>query len=170
MQPALLPALALVLNALIFGVSWWPFRTLNAMGLHPLWATAITFCLCVAFLSVLRPGGWRAVWQHPMLWLLAVASGSTNVGFNWAVTTGDVVRAVLLFYMMPAWSLLLAWPLLGERPRAGALMRLALALCGVLIVLKTPASDWPVPATLPDWLALAGGFCFALTNVLLRRL
>jgi hypothetical protein len=27
--------------------------------------------------------------------------GLTNVGFNWAVTVGDVVRVVLLFYLMP---------------------------------------------------------------------
>ena len=40
----------------------------------------------------------------------------TNVGFNWAVTMGDVVRVVLLFYLMPLWAVLLAWPLLGERP------------------------------------------------------
>jgi len=77
---------------------------------------------------------------------------------------------VLLFYLMPAWSLLLAWPLLGEKPRPGAVLRLALALAGVLIVLKTPNSAWPLPASLPDWLALLGGLCFALTNVLLRRL
>jgi drug/metabolite transporter (DMT)-like permease len=81
-----------------------------------------------------------------------------------------VVRVVLLFYLMPAWSLLLAWPLLGERPRVGAVLRLLLALAGVLIVLKTPNTQWPMPASLPDWLALLGGLCFALTNVLLRRL
>ena len=31
------------------------------------------------------------------------------MAFNWAVTVGDVVRVVLLFYLMPAWSVLLAW-------------------------------------------------------------
>jgi drug/metabolite transporter (DMT)-like permease len=81
-----------------------------------------------------------------------------------------VVRVVLLFYLMPAWSLLLAWPLLGEKPRVGAVLRLLLALAGVMIVLKTPDTQWPMPASLPDWLALLGGLCFALTNVLLRRL
>ena len=86
------------------------------------------------------------------------------------IQTGDVVRVVLLFYLMPAWALLLAWPLLGERPGPSALFRLALALTGVLVVLKTPESPWPVPEQLADWLALLGGFCFALTNVLLRRL
>jgi drug/metabolite transporter (DMT)-like permease len=46
----------------------------------------------------------------------------------------------------------------------------ALALAGVAIVLKTPGADWPVPASLSDWLAVAAGFSFALANILLRRL
>jgi drug/metabolite transporter (DMT)-like permease len=91
------------------------------------------------------------------------------VGFNWAVTVGDVVRVVLLFYLMPAWVVLLAWPLLGERPTPRALMRLVLALAGVVVVLKTPEAPWPWPEQTADWLALAGGLCFALTNILLRR-
>ena len=170
MPRSLLPALALVLNAFIFGVSWWPFRELQRQGLHPLWATAITFVFSTACVVLVRPSALRGLLQHPMLWLLLAASGLSNVGFNWAVTTGDVVRVVLLFYLMPAWALLLAWPLLGERPGRQALLRLALALGGVVVVLKTPQSPWPVPESLPDWLALLGGFFFALTNVLLRRL
>jgi drug/metabolite transporter (DMT)-like permease len=43
-------------------------------------------------------------------------------------------------------------------------------LTGVLIVLKTPDSPWPVPSGLADWLALVGGFSFALTNLLLLKL
>jgi drug/metabolite transporter (DMT)-like permease len=49
-------------------------------------------------------------------------------------------------------------------------LRLGLAVIGVLLVLKQPNSPWPVPSSLPDWLALGGGFTFALTNVLLKRL
>ena len=165
-----LAAWALVLNALVWGLSWWPFRELQSRGLHTLWATAIIYGFSVLCLLLVRPRAWRGFVQHPMLWLLALAAGLTNVGFNWGVTVGDVVRVVLLFYLMPAWVVLLAWPLLGERPNAGSLMRLALALVGVAIVLKTPSSPWPVPAALADWLGLMGGFSFALTNILLRRL
>ncbi|MCQ9895217.1 DMT family transporter, partial [Staphylococcus aureus] len=62
-------------------------------------------------------------------------AGSNNIAFNWAVTIGDVVRVVLLFYLMPAWSVLLAWRLLGERPTPAALTRLLLAFGGVALVL-----------------------------------
>jgi drug/metabolite transporter (DMT)-like permease len=166
----ILPALALTFNALVFGLSWWPFRALQAHGLHPLWATAFIFVLSLGCILLARRDGWREFLAQPLLWLLLLSSGLTNVGFNWAVTIGDVVRVVLLFYLMPAWVVLLAWPLLGERPGAGSLARLALALAGVATVLKTPGSDWPWPQGLADWLALMGGFCFALTNILLRKL
>lgn len=163
-------ALALLVNAFVWGVSWWPFRTLQGQGLHPLWATALIYVFSLLALAVVRPHAWRGLLKHPALWWLVLASGLTNVGFNWAVTVGDVVRVVLLFYLMPAWVVLVAWLLLGERPTRGSLLRLVLALAGVVIVLKTPQTAWPVPESLADWLALMGGLAFALTNVLLRKL
>lgn len=162
----------LLFNALVWGICWWPFKHLEALGLHPLWATALVygFVTLAIGVSLWRSGrmqSWRA---HPSLWFLLLASGLTNVGFNWAVTVGDVVRVVLLFYLMPAWSVLVAWLLLGDKPRPMALLRLGLALAGLVIVLKTPETPWPVPESLPDVLALLSGFTFALTNALLLKL
>ncbi len=165
-----LAVLALALNALVWGLSWWPLHQLHAHGLHPLWATAAVFALATLVLCFISPQGWRHFKQYPQLWWLMAASGLTNIGFNWAVTTGDVVRVVLLFYLMPTWALLLAWWMLGERPTRGALIRLSLALLGVVLVLKTPESPWPLPQDLPDVLALLAGFTFALTNIWLLRL
>ena len=162
-------AAALVINAFIWGVSWWPFRVLQGYGLHPLWSTALMYLMVFALLLTLRFKSWRGLLANPGLWLLGLASGLTNVGFNWAVTVGDVVRVVLLFYLMPAWSVLVAWLLLGEKPTAASLLRLALAMVGVLIVLKTPDSPWPIPQGGADWLALSGGLTFAITNALLRK-
>jgi drug/metabolite transporter (DMT)-like permease len=130
----------------------------------------MVYLVALVFLLVARPDAWRGLARFPALWLLALAAGLTNVGFNWAVTQGDVVRVVLLFYLMPGWVVLLAWPLLGERPDRASMFRLALALAGVVVVLKTPGVAWPWPESLPDWLALMGGAAFALTNILLRKL
>ena len=168
-RTATLAASALVLNALVWGVSWWPFRQLQGYGLHPLWATALMYLLIVAGLLIVHFRAWRGLAAYPQLWLLGMAAGLTNIGFNWAVTVGDVVRVVLLFYLMPAWSVLVAWLLLGEKPTPASLARLLLAMAGVLAVLKTPGSAWPLPQSAADWLALGGGFSFAVTNALLRK-
>lgn len=167
--PPAWPALALLLNALVWGLSWIAFKALHAHGLHPLWSTAIVYAAALAALLAWRPGSVRELLAHPYLLGLLAAAGLTNVGFNWAVTVGDVVRVTLLFYLMPVWSIGLAWWLLGERPTRAALLRLGLALAGLVLVLHRPGSGWPWPSGAADFLALLGGFCFALTNALLRR-
>lgn len=171
--PFLWPALALTLNALVWGTSWWPFRQLETRGLHPLWATVLIYAVAVLVIVVLRP---RAVGQllgTPALWVLVIASGTTNATFNWAVTIGDVVRVVLLFYLMPLWTVLLARLVLHEPLTRLAGARVLLALTGAAIVLwPAERSGWdalPLPHSLPDWLGVIGGFSFALNNVMLRR-
>ncbi len=175
-----LAALALVLNALVWGSSWWPFRWLQAAGLHPLWATTIIFVLASTAIVAVRPRALRQLLTTPALWLLVVASGTTNAAFNWAVVIGDVVRVVLLFYLMPLWTVLLARLILHERYSAAATVRIALGLAGAAIVLwpetaapdnvpQSFASQLPLPRSLADWLGVIGGFSFACNNVMLRR-
>jgi drug/metabolite transporter (DMT)-like permease len=142
---------------------------MQALGLHPLWSSGLIFGLALVVLSFWKPTAWQQLLNTPALWTLMIAAGLTNVGFNWAVATGDVVRVVLLFYVMPAWSIPIAWWVLGERPTRGALWRLALALVGVALVLKTPDTPWPWPESASDYLALMGGASFAWTSALLRR-
>jgi len=168
-----LPFAALLFNAFVWGLAWWPFQHMHRAGLHPLWATACMYAVVLLGLLAWRPGLWVQVRQHPQLWLLALSSGLNNVAFNWAVTIGDVVRVILLFYLMPAWAVLLAWRILGERPTPSALLRLMLAFSGVVLVLlpeDAPAARLLHNLSLADGLALLGGFMFALTNVTLRRL
>ena len=163
-------ALGLLFNALVWGLSWWPLRELQALGVHPLWATAFIFGVAWLGLQLAGRVPWTQLLRDPWMWCLMVAAGLTNAGFNWAVTTGDVVRVVLLFYVMPAWSVGLSWLLLREVPSWADLSRLVLAMVGVVVVLKEPGVAWPIPQNLADWLGLGAGFCFALTNVTLRKL
>jgi drug/metabolite transporter (DMT)-like permease len=163
------PALALMVNAFIWGVSWWPFRQLQVMGLHPLWSTVIIYALAALMITLWRRQAWRQLLSTPILWVLVLASGTTNASFNWGVTIGDVVRVVLMFYLMPLWAVLLARWLLKEPFTGRALLRVALALAGAAVVLWPEDGGWPLPRTLADWLGVLGGFTFALNNVMLRR-
>ncbi len=167
--PGRLPTLALTLNALTWGLSWWPFRQLELRGLHPLWATALIYAIAAAAITAFRPGAWRALLRARSLWWLVLAAGATNACFNWGVTVGDVVRVVLLFYLMPLWAVLLARVLIGEPFGAAALWRVVLSLTGAAVVLWPADGGLPLPRSLPEWLGVVGGFSFALNNVMLRR-
>lgn len=169
-RAVLWPASALVFNAFTWGVSWAPFRWLEARGLHALWATVAVYALAVVFIVAWRPSSLRELLRTPSLWWLVLASGTTNAAFNWAVTLGDVVRIVLLFYLMPLWAVLLARWVLGERLTPLAAVRVALALAGACVVLwPADGPGLPVPRQPAEWLGVLGGFSFALNNVMLRR-
>lgn len=159
----------LLVNAFVWGVSWWPFRQFNALGLHSLWVTGFAFAMAALTITAWRPGAWRSLLASPGLAWLMLATGATNAAFGWGVTIGEVVRVVLLFYLMPVWAALLARWLLGEPITAVAVGRIVLALAGAVVVLHVPGTVIPVPGGLADWLGLSGGVAFAAVNVLLRR-
>ncbi|HEU4460492.1 MAG TPA: DMT family transporter [Methylibium sp.] len=164
----------LLLNAFVWGVSWWPLRHLHALGVHPLWATALVYALTVAVIVARWPHAPGQLLRMPVLWVLALGAGTTNAAFNWAVSIGDVVRVVLLFYLMPLWAVLLARLLLHERLTRLALLRMLLALAGAVIVLKPEGRPWAeanpfASMGLPEVLGIVGGFAFALNNVMLKR-
>lgn len=163
------PYAGLLCNALVWGVSWWPLRHLQSLGLHPLWATVFFFLLGGLLVTLWRPAAWRGLWANRSMWWLAVAAGSTNAAFNWAVSIGDVVRVVLLFYLMPLWTVGLAWLMMGEPVSRASLYRMVLAMVGAALVLWPDGGGWLRFDGLADVLGLAGGMGFAWTNVLLRQ-
>ncbi len=170
-----LAVLALIFNALTWGLSWWPFRQLQEAGLHALWSTGLIYGSAVVVVTLVRPGAWRLLRRHRSLWAIALASGCTNLGFNWGVTIGDVSRVVLLFYLTPLWTVALARWLLDEHADARVWLRVAMALAGAALVITSghdASAAVDRPAAMPrlaDALALAAGFFFSLNNVMLKR-
>jgi drug/metabolite transporter (DMT)-like permease len=174
---------ALLLCALVGATGWLPLRALHDRGLHPLWTLVLVYAVAVLALGPravrsgpgAEPSPLRRVSSTPSLWALGAAFGTMNAAFFWSVSIGDVIRAVLLFNLMPLWAALLAWLLLGERPSPRGMLGVALALAGAAWVLWRTDRPWegwsslPWPRETADGLALAGGAAFALNNVLLRR-
>jgi drug/metabolite transporter (DMT)-like permease len=168
-QSYLFPILSLVGNAVVWGLIWWPLKELRLLQWHPLWSTAAVFALSAACLVLARPKSVASLRAHPQMWIVAIAAGVTNGAFNWGIAVGDVVRVILLFYLMPVWAVLLARVVLHEPITPLAIGRIALALCGAALGLKPEGGGMPLPQGLADWLGLAGGMAFALNNVMIRR-
>ena len=78
-----LPHLALVFNALVWGLSWIPYKWMESQGLSILWATAIGYLLSTAVLGLFQPTVLsRLLRRHP-LWMMGLFYGLTNTCFNW---------------------------------------------------------------------------------------
>ncbi len=161
--------LGLLANAMVWGLSWIGFKSLNAQGLSPLWMTAVISGAAFAVVFAVKPAAVMEVVRSPALRMVFIAAGLTNICFNTAVTLGDVLRVTLLFYLMPVWAAVLAHFFLGEPVQRAQALRLVVGLLGAMLVLWQPSMGVPIPASLSDWLGIAGGFFFALNNVSLRK-
>jgi drug/metabolite transporter (DMT)-like permease len=100
---------------------------------------------------------------------LALAAGGCNLGYVMATITGEVMRVLLLFYLAPLWTVLLSRMLLGERLNRFGAFVILLSLAGAATMLWRPQTGIPLPRDAADWMGLGAGFCFALYNVLSRR-
>lgn len=106
----------------------------------------------------------RRIW--PQLGLTAFTSVFAWMGFaTVSLNLISVAEAALLVYSMPIWAMLLAWPLRGERPGVRALVALALALAGVVLLLSGQESMASRDQLLGVGLALAAAVLFAWGTV-----
>lgn len=106
----------------------------------------------------------------PRLWLAALLNitawmGLSTVALLWL----NASEACLVCYTMPLWAVLLAWPILGERPGARRLAALAMGFTGLLVIIGGRGLD-PGLAKLPGvGFALAAAVLFALGTVLTKK-
>lgn len=160
---------ALLTGAFVWGVIWYPYRLLDAAGIGGVAASLASYAVALAIGLVLlrnRLGGARASW---LLLAIALAAGACNLGYVLATIHGEVMRVLLLFYLAPLWTVLLARLLLDERLDGQGAAIIAVSLAGAATMLWRPELGAPWPAQLAEWIGLAAGFLFALSNVLIRR-
>ncbi len=159
---------SLLTGALIWGLIWYPYRMLRDAGIDGVAASTATYAVALVLgLLVFRRSLSRLTPSWTLLWL-ALASAGCNLGYVLATLNGEVMRVLLLFYLAPLWTVLLARLLLGERLNVAGACVITLSLAGAATMLWQPAVGWPVPQDAADWFGLCAGFSFALFNVLSR--
>jgi len=111
-----------------------------------------------------------AQWRHSltMLVLLALVGGWGNTAYVTALVQGDVVRVMLLFYLLPAWSVLGGRVFLGERISLRRGSAVALAMSGAFLVVGGFAA-FDAPLSLADVMAVTAGLAFAGNNIIARQ-
>lgn len=161
---------ALIYGALSWGLIWYPYRLLAAADVDGISASFYSYLIALVIGALLFYRRARFVRQLPAsaIWLSLVA-GWTNLSYVLAVIDGEVMRVMLLFYLSPVWTLLLARIWLKERWYLPQLFAIFLALVGAWLMLTDGHWVLPLPQSNADWLALSAGIGFSMTNVMTRH-
>ena len=160
----------LLIAAISWGIIWYPYRLLQEAGIAGVYSTfytyAVTVIIGLAIFARYLPQ--MKGMLGSMLWL-GLAAGWTNLAYVLAILDGEVMRVMLLFYLSPLWTLIMAHFWLGERTGKLGMIAITTSLLGAFIMLWQPETGLPVPQTKAEWLGLSAGVGFAMTNVLTRR-
>jgi drug/metabolite transporter (DMT)-like permease len=166
----LYPVLVLLGASVLWGLSWLPLKYFATWGLQGVSVTLVAHgsvgALAVPWLFGRRQI-WRSAWRGMLL--LSLFGGLANLAFASAIVSGDVVRVMVLFYLLPAWGVLGGWLLLGERVDGQRKLAVAGALGGAFLILGGVRLLATRPS-LSDVLAVVSGMALALNNVVFRKL
>lgn len=169
-RPSWYPVLVLLVSSFLWGLTWMPLKYFGGFGLQGVSVTLAGYG-SVGVLAVpwLMSRARRLRGKGRGLLLLSAFGGLANLSFASAIVQGDVVRVMVLFYLLPAWGVLGGWLLLGERVDRVRKLTVAGALAGAFLILGGPRVLQQRPS-LADVLAVISGLSLALNNVLFRRL
>lgn len=163
-----LPVIVLFLASILWGLSWWPLKALNGLGVDGL---PLLF-ICHGFLAIVFAAlSWPhlAYIRHNSRVLLAIAffGGGAVLSFNFALIYGDVIRVMVLFYLLPVWGVIGGIFFLNEASSLARWLGVALAVLGAFLVLGG-AKIFNQALNIIDFVALAAGVFFAANNLLFR--
>ncbi|HWU83017.1 MAG TPA: DMT family transporter [Methylophilaceae bacterium] len=160
----------LMFGATAWGVIWYPYRIMQEAGVSGVASSFYTYAIAAILGALLFARHWRGLTALPQAaWWLALVAGWTNLSYVLAVIDGEVMRVMLLFYLSPLWTLILAHFWLHEKIGWHGVVVMAVSLTGAFIMLWQPGNSLPIPHNQAEWLALSAGIGFALTNVITRK-
>jgi drug/metabolite transporter (DMT)-like permease len=127
-------------------------------------AGAAAFCLLP--LAAPQRAAWRGRGAVGLL-LIFLLGGYANLAFSTALVYGEVVRVMVLFYLLPVWGVAGGYFFLGERVGKLRLLAVGCALSGAVLVLGG-FSAFRGSVSLLDLLAVSSGLAFAGSNLVFR--
>ncbi|NLV72034.1 MAG: DMT family transporter [Actinobacteria bacterium] len=154
-----LPVAALILLALIWGYAWVVMK-IALDYVDPFTFSALrTFPAALLLLAILpllkRPVRPKAFWPTALLGLLQTTGFIALM--TWALQGQGAGKTSILTYTMPFWVLLMAWVVLGEKLKGFQWVAVALALCGLILILQ----PWHLQGGFSDLLAVGGALSWA---------
>jgi len=160
----------LVVLCCLWGLSW-PLIKIALFEIPPFSMRTVTSALGALVLYLVCRFKGRSLhipnataWAHVIIASLLNVVAFVVFG-SFAQLTAATSRVTILAYTMPIWAVLLAWPVLGERPNR--IQAIALGLCAAgLAILIYPLTETRIPPGI--WLALLTGICWGAGTVYLK--
>jgi len=165
---ARLAVIVLFISSMGWGLTWLPIKTLSDMGLdsmHLILAAFVSGAVVLSPWLYLQHRSWR---QHSVLMIMiGLSGGFANAAFQTAISHGDVIRVMILFYLLPVWSVLGGRLFLGEKIDRIRAASVVICLSGAYMILDVWHTSWQ-GITWIDLLAIGSGMGLATTNILFR--
>jgi drug/metabolite transporter (DMT)-like permease len=162
---SMLPVISIIIGATFWGLIWWPLKFFADAGLtgNLIGVTAYSILGLIALPILWKERkSWCAEWW--LLVLIGVFFAVANITFTSALMQGEVVRVMLLFYLLPAWGALGGKFVLKEKLSIRRYFAIALSLTGVFVIMGG-TSILTGPFSMVDMMSLAAGFCLSATGI-----
>jgi len=165
---ARLPVIVLLGASVLWGLSWLPLKHINTMGIDGIALTMSAYGILAVVLTPLllkQRGQWLA--HKKAMVLITLLGGGANLAFTFALINGEVIRVMVLFYLLPVWGVLGGKFFLKEKVDGWRWLGASLAVTGAFIIL----GGFDALAGTPGWIdliALLSGLLFAMNNLVFR--
>ena len=162
------PDYAVLCAAAMWGTMWIPARAISNGGLDSGLAAALSTLVAIAALipRLMRDPS-SLVFNPRILWVSFLLG--FGVALYWeGMVRGNVARIVLLFYLMPVWTVILARLINGEAATGRRVLGVILGLGGMAVVFSANGG-LPLPSSLAEYMGLTSGVMWALAFVLCAR-
>jgi drug/metabolite transporter (DMT)-like permease len=163
-----LPVLVLLGASILWGLTWIPLKSINTMGIEGIVLIFLAYGLLTVTLIPLLLKQFSIWKEHrKMMLLIALFGGGANLAFTYALINGEVIRVMVLFYLLPVWGVAGGRIFLKEDIDRWRYLGVFLAISGAFFIL----GGFEVLDTPPSWIdliALASGLFFAMNNLLFR--
>ena len=153
----------------MWGLLWLPLRYVEDMGVVGIWPVVAINSWPLLILIPIMIWRWRSL--QPTLKLCILFGFWSGAGLGLYATGllySSVVRATMLFYLTPVWSMLAAYFLLKERTPWQSWIAILCGLAGLAMMLGG-GDEQSMPFNIGDVFGLLSGFGWAFAIIVLRR-
>ncbi len=157
-----LPTLGVLFGAVMSGLTWLPLHAAAEAGIGGFWITLAVVIFAAMPLLPLLPAALRLRGQDLKdIWWIGLLIGVEYALYTASLTTTEVARAILLFYIAPVWGTLLEVGVLRQRLTLRRAASLVLGGAGLAAILGVGV-DFDLTVNLGDILALLSGILWSV--------